>query len=68
MDSIILVFITSVAKSQEGEECPKTIKRRKVAWIRCILRRNCLRKHAIEGKKEGRIDEKTGKKTQAATG
>ena len=34
----------------------QTIKRRKVDWILYILRRNCLRKHAIEGNKEGRIE------------
>jgi hypothetical protein len=30
-----------------------TIKRRKANWISHILRRNCLLKHVIEGKKEG---------------
>jgi hypothetical protein len=33
-----------------------TIKRRKANWIGHILRRNCLLKHVIEGKLEGRID------------
>jgi hypothetical protein len=33
-----------------------TIKRRKVNWIGHILRRNCLLKHVIEGKLEGRIE------------
>jgi hypothetical protein len=33
-----------------------TIKRRKANWIGHILRRNCLLKHMIEGKLEGRID------------
>jgi hypothetical protein len=32
-----------------------TIKRRKARWIGHILRRNCLLKHVIEGKLEGRI-------------
>jgi hypothetical protein len=32
-----------------------TIKRRKANWIGHILRRNCLLKHVIEGKLEGRI-------------
>jgi hypothetical protein len=32
-----------------------TIKRRKVNWVGHILRRNCLLKHVIEGKCEGRI-------------
>jgi hypothetical protein len=31
-----------------------TIKRRKANWIGHILRRNCLLKHVIEGKLEGR--------------
>jgi hypothetical protein len=33
-----------------------TIKRRKAKWIGHILRRNCLLKHVIEGKLEGRIE------------
>jgi hypothetical protein len=33
-----------------------TIKRRKSNWIGHILRRNCLLKHVIEGKLEGRIE------------
>jgi hypothetical protein len=33
-----------------------TIKRRKANWIGHILRRNCLLKHVIEGKREGRIE------------
>jgi hypothetical protein len=33
-----------------------TIKRRNAKWIGHILRRNCLLKHVIEGKVEGRID------------
>jgi hypothetical protein len=33
-----------------------TIKRRKANWIGDILRRNCLLKHVIEGKLEGRIE------------
>jgi hypothetical protein len=32
-----------------------TVKRRKANWICHILRRNCLIKHVIEGKLEGRI-------------
>jgi hypothetical protein len=38
-----------------------TIKRRKANWIGHILRRNCLLKHMIEGKLEGRI-EMTGRR------
>jgi hypothetical protein len=33
-----------------------TIKRRKANWIGHILRRNCLLKHVIEGKLEGRVE------------
>jgi hypothetical protein len=33
------------------------IKRRKTKWIGHILRTNCLLKHVIEGKIEGRIQE-----------
>jgi hypothetical protein len=38
-----------------------TIKGRKANWIGHLLRRNCLLKHAIEGKLEGRI-EMTGRR------
>ena len=41
---------------QKERNVLQTIKRRKVDWIRYILRRNCLLKHVIEGKKEGRIE------------
>jgi hypothetical protein len=34
----------------------QNIKRRKASWIYHILCRNCLLKHVIEGKTEGRID------------
>jgi hypothetical protein len=33
-----------------------SMKRRKANWIGHILRRNCLLKHVIEGKLEGRIE------------
>jgi hypothetical protein len=33
-----------------------TVKRRKANWIGHILRRNCLLKHDVEGKIEGRIE------------
>jgi hypothetical protein len=33
-----------------------TVNRRKDNWIGHILRRNCLIKHVIEGKIEGRIE------------
>ena len=34
----------------------RTVKRRKANWIGHNLRRNCLLKHAVEGKVEGRIE------------
>jgi hypothetical protein len=33
-----------------------TIERRKANWIGHVLRRNCLLKHVLEGKLEGRIE------------
>jgi len=33
----------------------QTVKRKKAKWISHIVRRNCLLKHVIEGKIEGRI-------------
>jgi len=33
-----------------------TVKRRKSNWIGNILRRNCLLKHAVEGKVECRME------------
>jgi hypothetical protein len=41
---------------QEERNILHTIKRRKANWIGHILRRNCLLKHVIEGKVEGRIE------------
>jgi hypothetical protein len=40
---------------KEDRNIVHTIKRRKANWIGHILRRNCLLKHVIEGKLEGRI-------------
>jgi hypothetical protein len=40
---------------KEDRNIVRTIKRRKANWIGHILRRNCLLKHVIEGKLEGRI-------------
>jgi hypothetical protein len=40
----------------ESRNILHTIKRRKANWIGHILRRNCLLKHVIEGKLEGRIE------------
>jgi hypothetical protein len=41
---------------KEERNIVNTIKRRKANWIGHILRRNCLLKHVIEGKIEGRIE------------
>jgi hypothetical protein len=46
---------------EEERNILHTIKRRKANWIGHILRRNCLLKHVIEGKLEGRI-EMTGRR------
>jgi hypothetical protein len=41
---------------KEERNIVHTIKRRKASWIGHILGRNCLLKHVIEGKLEGRIE------------
>ena len=41
---------------KEERDILHTIKRRKDDWIGHILRRNCLLKHVIEGKIDGRIN------------
>jgi hypothetical protein len=46
---------------KEERNIVHTIKRRKANWIGHILCRNCLLKHVIEGKLEGRI-EMTGRR------
>jgi hypothetical protein len=43
-------------RAREERNILHTIKRRKANWIGHILRRNCLLKHVIEGKKEGEIE------------
>jgi hypothetical protein len=40
----------------EERNIVRTIQGRKANWIGHILRRNCLLKHVIEGKLEGRIE------------
>jgi hypothetical protein len=45
---------------KEERNILNTIKRREANWIGHILRRNCLLKHVIEGKLEGR-KEMTGR-------
>jgi hypothetical protein len=41
---------------KEGRNVQLKLKIRKANWLGHILRRNCLLKHAIEGKIEERID------------
>jgi hypothetical protein len=41
---------------EEERNIVHTIKRREANWIGHILRRNCLLKHVIEGKLEGRVE------------
>jgi hypothetical protein len=48
-------------RAKEERNIVHTIKRRKANWIGHILHRNCLLKHVIEGKLEGRI-EMTGRR------
>jgi hypothetical protein len=45
-----------IQRVKEERNVLHTIKRRKANWISQILRRNCLLKHIIEGKIQGRID------------
>jgi hypothetical protein len=39
----------------------QTIKRRKANWIGHVFRRNCLLKHVIEGKIQGKIEVTRGR-------
>jgi hypothetical protein len=41
---------------KEERNIVHTMQRRKANWIGHILRRNCLLKHVIEGKLDGRIE------------
>jgi hypothetical protein len=41
---------------KEERNILQRIKRRKANWIGCILHRNCLVEHVIEGKIEGRVE------------
>jgi uncharacterized membrane protein YgaE (UPF0421/DUF939 family) len=50
-----------IHRVKEERNILRTIKRRKANWIGHIWHRNCLLKHVIEGKIEGRI-EMTGKR------
>jgi hypothetical protein len=53
--------VLHTSRVKEERNILHTIKRRKANWIDHILRRNCLLKHVIEGKVEGRI-ETTGRR------
>jgi len=46
----------ALQRANEERNILQTIKRRKDKWIGHILRRNCLLKHIIEGRIEGRIE------------
>jgi hypothetical protein len=45
-----------VQRVKEERNILQTINRKKANWIGHVLRRNCLLKHVIEGKIEGRIE------------
>jgi hypothetical protein len=44
----------ALKRAKENRNFLHTVKQRKANWIGHILRRNCLLKHAIEGKIKGR--------------
>jgi hypothetical protein len=46
----------SLLRVKEERKIVHEVKRRKVNWMGHILLRNCLIKHIIEGKIEGRIE------------
>jgi hypothetical protein len=43
-------------RDKEQRNIQQPIKRRKTSWIGHVLRRNCLLKHVIGEKTEGRIE------------
>jgi hypothetical protein len=43
-------------ESKEEKNILQAIKRRKANWIGHVLRRNCILKHVVEEKVEGRIE------------
>jgi hypothetical protein len=53
---MVFLFLQLFPQFKEERNILHTIKRRKANWICHILRRNCLLKHVIEGKLEGRIE------------
>jgi hypothetical protein len=59
---LALIYINAeLHRVKEDRNILHTIKRRKANWIGHVLRRNCLLKHVIEGKLEGR-KEMTGRR------
>jgi hypothetical protein len=50
------VTLKEYDRVKEERNSLRTIKIRKTNWIGHILHRNCLLKHATEGKIEGRIE------------
>jgi hypothetical protein len=55
-NNALKVKVQVLHRVKEERNILHTIKRRKANWIGHILRRNCLLKHVIEGKLEGRIE------------
>ena len=55
---------------KEASDVLRTVIRRKANWIGDILRRNCLLKQVVEGKREGRVEVtgRRGRRSGAATG
>jgi len=49
-------FTFYLHRVKEDRNILRAVKRRKANWIGYILRGNCLLKHVIEGKVEGRIE------------
>jgi hypothetical protein len=45
-----------IYRTVEERNIVHTIKRRKANWVGHILRTNCLIKHVIEGRREGKIE------------
>jgi hypothetical protein len=46
----------ALQRAEEERNILQTIKRRTAKWIGHILRRNCLLKHVIKGRIEGRLE------------
>jgi hypothetical protein len=51
----VLLRSEVLRRVNEERNILQSVKRKKVNWIGHILGRNCLLKHVIEGKREGRI-------------